>query len=51
MLFPVLGAKYVQRRIFRFIPELHWSYAGFEVCTPQNTYGSLQNASSKKQLR
>ena len=26
MLFPVLGAKYVQRRIFRFIPELHWSY-------------------------
>lgn len=48
MLFPVLGAKYVQRRIFRFIPELHWSYAGFEVCTPQNTYGSLQNASSQK---
>ena len=48
MLFSVLGAKYVQRRIFRFIPELHWSYAGFEVCTPQNTYGSLQNASSKK---
>ena len=48
MLFPVLGAKYAQRRIFRFIPELHWSYAGFEVCTPQNTYGSLQNASSQK---
>ena len=48
MLFPVLGAKYVQRRIFRLIPELHWSYAGFEVCTPQNTCRYQQNASSKK---
>lgn len=48
MLFPVLGAKYAQRRIFRFIPELHWSYAGFEVCTPQNTYGSLQKRFLKK---
>ena len=48
MLFPVLGAKYAQRRIFKFIPELHWSYAGFEVCTPQNTCRYQQNASSKK---